>query len=74
MLPIFARLERFNTHHQISSNLPQDQAVIQDVFSLTFGFNYEPNEQMAIKIDYVIGDNRYGAHKELIEFGLGVSF
>ncbi len=74
MIPVFARIERLNTHHQISAELPAEEASIQNNFILTLGFNYEPNEQMAVKMDYVIGDNRFGAHKELIEFGFGVSF
>jgi hypothetical protein len=74
MLPVFVRLERLNTHQAIAAGLPASEAIIQDIVSVTFGINYEPNEQMAIKVDYIIGNNRSGANKELFEFGLGLSF
>ena len=54
MIPIFARVERLNTHNKISNTLPQEQAVIQDNVIFTIGFNYEPNKQMPVKIDYVL--------------------
>ncbi len=75
-LPLFARYERLNTHHQTAAAFQTNTFRVNNLDVFTVGINFNPKENIVFKANYQFRNNRSrlpGLPKDsdLIEFGFG---
>jgi hypothetical protein len=78
-LPLFFRVERFDTHAQVASAISQQPFIHNNMFIGVVGINFNPNEHLVFKADYVLRSNLSAnegtdADTDLFELGMGFSF
>ena len=78
-LPIFARIERLNTHHSIHPDLLNQPRSQSDLTALSLGFNFNTRKNIVFKANYQFRWNREPMKNgefegDRVEVGLGFIF
>lgn len=76
-LPVFARLERLNTHAQVTEALANEMRNQSDLTALAVGFNFNPKRNIVLKANYQFRWNTIPLSTGQLEgdrFELGLGF
>ena len=69
----FVRYEAYNDKKVSWDNTGTSNDETDDITNITIGLNYNPTDNVVIKADYIIRDNR-GVDENKFELGIGYSF
>jgi hypothetical protein len=71
-LPVFVAYELADAQSEVATGLAKERD--SKVSSWTFGVNYLPHEQVIVKADYVLSQDRFGREGRAFETAIGITF